>query len=194
MNIDSQQECDRPSATSFKNQQQVPRRRSVSFSLNSTICYYRIPKDDPQEFYSDEDQERMKADARKDLAAFRRIKTREEYGCGSSDDDPEERRRNLCIVGLEQHLVSPEFSRERARTKKLVTRAVLVEQARPYYSVDDDKVERIAEAARRYSEWSAARAKMFGDFQYIQSKECRWLLNTTHNCFGVIYIIVDEAV
>jgi hypothetical protein len=49
---------------------------------------------------------------------------------------------------------------------------VLLEQSKIGTGYDDsDKAERIAQAARRYSEWSAAQAKMFGDFQYKQSKE-----------------------
>jgi 3,4-dihydroxy-2-butanone 4-phosphate synthase len=91
---------------------------------------------------------------------------------GQSASDPQlQLQRNLCLVGLEQ-LVSPEFSKKRARTKKLVKHAVLVEQSKIETGCGDkDKAERIAEAAIRYSEWSAAQAKMRGDFQYIQNKK-----------------------
>jgi hypothetical protein len=138
-------------------------RRSVSFQPRSTLYCYDVPEDEPQDWYTDEDEEIFKAEARKEIAVFRRMKG------GGFASDPQHNR-NLCIVGIEQHLVSSEFSKKRARTKKLVKYAVLDEQSK----IDTgcgDKAERIAESARRYSEWSAAQAKMFGDFQYIQSKE-----------------------
>ena len=129
-------------------------RRSVSFNPNSTLYSYNVPEDDPQDWYTNADEEVMKADARKEVDIFRMMKG----GLGAAGLS-RHHQRNLCIVGLEQQLVSPEFTKKRARTKKLVKYAVLVEQAKS-----------IAAAARRHSEWSAAQAKMIGDFQHIQSK------------------------
>jgi hypothetical protein len=81
----------------------------------------------------------------------------------------------MCIVGLEQRILSPEFSKKREKTKKLVKYAVLREQSKTDTGDgnSNNKVKRIAEAARRYSEWSVINAKAFGDFQYIQSKKSR---------------------
>ena len=140
--------------------------RSVSFQSSSTLFCYDVPEDEPQDWYTDEDEEIFKAEARKELAIFRRMK-------GGFGSDPQHHR-TVCIVGIEQHLISPESSKKRQRTKKLVKYAVLVEQSKIDTDTgcgSNDKAERIAEAARRYSEWSAAQAKMFGDFQHIQSKE-----------------------
>jgi hypothetical protein len=152
-------------------------RRSVSFQSSSTLFCYKIPEDEPQDWYTDEDEEIFKAEARKELAVFRCMKGGFAFAgaSGQSVSDPQYQGK-MCIVGLEQQLVSPEFSKKRARTKKLVMYAMLAEQIRTCYGFDDandDKAKRIAEAARQHSEWSAAQAKIFGDFQYIQSKESR---------------------
>eukprot|EP00984_Skeletonema_dohrnii_P034525 scaffold33584_cov146-Skeletonema_dohrnii-CCMP3373.AAC.7 len=171
MDIDSQHVDKRHDCTlpSLKKKQ----RRSVSFQSSSLLFCYGVPEDEPQDWYTGEDEEIFKAEARKELAVFQRMKGGFAGASGQLASDSEHHR-NLCIVGLEQQLVSPDFSRKRARTKKLVKYAVLLEQSKAGTGyIDSDKAERIAEAARRYSEWSAAQAKMFGDFQYIQSKESR---------------------
>ena len=168
MDIDSQHEykrhgCALPSLNLKK------KRRSVSFQLSSLLFCYGVPEDETQDWYTGEDEEIFKAEARKEVAVFRQIKGGLTGASGESAGDPQ-----LCIVGLEQQLISHEFSRQRARTKKLVKYAVLLEQSKIGTDYgDSDKAERISAAARRYSERSAAQAKMFGDFQYIQSKESR---------------------
>mmetsp|Transcript_3024 Transcript_3024/g.4947 ORF Transcript_3024/g.4947 Transcript_3024/m.4947 type:complete len:203 (-) Transcript_3024:150-758(-) len=145
-------------------------RRSVSFQSSSLLFCYGVPEDEPQDWYTGEDEEIFKAKARKELAVFRRMKGGFAGASGQLAGVPQHHR-NLCIVGLEQQLISPEFSRKRARTKKLVKYAVLLEQSKIDTGYgDSDKAERISAAARQYSERSAAQAKMFGDFQYIQSK------------------------
>lgn len=145
-------------------------RRSVKFNPNSTLYSYNVPQDDPQDWYTNEDEEVMKADARKEVDIFRKMKGGLRLAAAGLS---RHHQRNLCIVGLEQQLVSPEFTKKRARTKKLVKYAVLVEQAKinTAYGNTTVKAERIAAAARRHSEWSAEQAKMVGDFQHIQSKE-----------------------
>ena len=160
---------------SLKKSLKKKQHRSVSFQSSSLLFCYGVPEDETQDWYTGEDEEIFKAEARKEVAVFQQLKMKGGFAgaSGQSTSDPQHHR-NLCIVGLEQQLISPEFSRKRAMTKKLVKYAVLLEQSKigtGYGS--SNKAERIAEAARRYSEWSAAQAKMFGDFQYIQSKESR---------------------
>jgi len=169
--IDSQHEhkhhnCNLPSLNPKKK-----KRRTVSFQPRSLMFCYSIPAEETHDWYTGEDEGIFKAEARKELAVFWRMKQGYTDALGQSASNPQHHR-NLCIVGLEQDLISPAFSRESARTKKLVNCAVLLEQSKIGTGYDDsDKAERIAQAARRYSEWSAAQAKMFGDFQYKQSKE-----------------------
>ena len=167
MDTESQHEHKRHDCTLPSLNLKKKQRRSVSFQPSSLLFCYCITEYEPQDWYTGEDEEIFKAEARKEVAVFRQMKGGFTGASGESAGDPQ-----LCIVGLEQQLISHEFSRQRARTKKLVKYAVLLEQSKAGTGYGD-KAERIAEAARRYSEWSAAQAKMFGDFQYIQSKESR---------------------
>ena len=150
-------------------QKEPPPRRSVSFATKCTGYQYDYsPTDDVLDlklsgkiWYTEEDEENFKGQARRDVEAFKRLQKggEETDGCVQ---------RNLCLVGLEQHLVSPDYTKKRARTKKLITYAVLGAQSR---GVGKNDPERIAKTAQRYSEWSVEQAKKFGDFQHIQSKE-----------------------
>ena len=162
--VDKRPDCAQPSLKKKKKQ-----RRSVSFQTRSLLFRYSVPEDEPQDWYTSADEDMFKAEARKELAVLQGMK-----GGLAGATNSQQHNESLCIVGLEQQLISPEFSKKRARTKKLVKYAVLLEQSKigKGYAYND-KAERIAEAARQYSEWSAAQAKMFGDFQYIQSKESR---------------------
>jgi hypothetical protein len=145
-------------------------RRSVSFSSRSIVyCYEFSPTHDPKDlkdsiWYTSEDEDRFKADAREELDAFKLLKGLSSDEAKGEDNYPQHQR-CMCIVGLEQHLVSPEHSKKRARARKLITHAVLSAQARGFGS------ERIAKTASRYSEWTVAQAKTFGDFQHIMSKK-----------------------
>jgi hypothetical protein len=107
-------DCTLPSLNLKKKQ-----RRSVSFQPSSLLFCYGITEDELQDWYTGEDEEIFKAEARKEVAVFRQMKGGFTGASGQSASDPQHHR-NLCIVGLEQQLISPEFSRQRARTKKLV--------------------------------------------------------------------------
>ncbi len=166
---DKRHNCSMPS---LKKKQRL----SVSFQPRSLLYRYNVPEDEPQEWYTGVDEEIFKKEARKDLAILQRMKggfnVNGAPGQSARARDPQHNgNESLCIVGLEQQLISPEFSKKRARTKKLVKYAVLLEQSKIESGDGYDKADRIAEAAARYSEWSAAQAKMLGDFQRIQSKE-----------------------
>ena len=167
VDVDKRRDCAQPSFKEKKTKQ----RRSVSFQTRSLFFRYSVPEDEPQDWYTSADEDMFKAEARAELAVLQGMKG---GLAGDTNSNSQQRNESLCIVGLEQQLISPEFSKKRARMKKLVKYAVLLEQSKigTGYS-HNDKAERIAEAARQYSEWSAAQAKMFGDFQYIQSKESR---------------------
>ena len=168
MDID-QEHCAFPSLQSDAHR---PQRRSVSFSPKSTLLLYEeAPEEDDSQqelWYTQEDEDRFKADAQRQLAAFRRLQSGAPDGCSLQQDD------ELCIVGLEGHLVSPQFTKKRVRTKRLVIFAVKLEQARcssRSSNSNSDKAERIANAVMRHSEWSTVQAAFVGDFQYSQSRE-----------------------
>lgn len=177
--IDSELVDKRQRQGCFMSSLKKKQRRSISFQPTSQLYRYNVPEDEPQEWYTGVDEEVFKKEARKDLTIFQRMKGGFNVNGAprQSAPDPQPQHNeidSLCIVGLEQQLISPEFSKKRARTKKLVKYAVLLEQSKIDLGDSyNDKADRIAEAATRYSEWSAAQAKMFGDFQHIQSKESR---------------------
>ena len=173
MDIDSElvykrPDCPLPSLkNNNNNKKKKQQRRSVSFQTRSLLFRYDVPEDEPQDWYTDADEDMFKAEAKYDLEILKRMKE------GLAGANSQQHNEGLCIVGLEQQLISREFMKKRARTKKLVNYAVLLEQSklRNSYCGYSEKAERIAEAARQYSEWSAAQAKMVGDFQHIQSKQ-----------------------
>ena len=176
MDIDSELLYKRPDCPlpSLKNNNNMKKkqRRSVSFQTRSLLFRYDVPEDEPQDWYTDADEDMFKAEAKYDLEILKRMKE------GLAGANSQQHNEGLCIVGLEQQLISPEFMKKRARTKKLVNYAVLLEQSKlrsRYGNGNSEKAERIAEAARQYSEWSAVQAKMFGDFQHTQSKQSCWL-------------------
>ena len=108
----------------------------------------------------------MRADARKQVDIFRMMR---EEQIPTSDIIALQHRHNLTEVGLERQLLGLE--RRRTRTKRLVAHAVMLEQAKIDAGYNEiDKVERIAAAARRYSDWSTSYAKMFGDFHHTESQ------------------------
>ena len=110
----------------------------------------------------------MKADARKQVDIFRMMR---EEQIPTSDIIALQHQHNLSEVGLERQLLGVEFSEKRSRTKRLVAHAVMLEQAKIDAGYNEiDKVERIAAAARRYSDWSTSYAKMFGDFHHTESQ------------------------
>jgi len=93
---------------SFKNKQRL-QRQSFSFSsTRSTLWCYDIPYNELQEWYNNADEDFFKEEARKEVAAFWRLKMNTQ-GDGRSvndnssisfiDIDPEDRH-SMCIVAL----------------------------------------------------------------------------------------------
>ena len=144
-----------------------PRRRSasssVSFSPNAELTVIEYPEDHDrqQETYTVKDEYRFKKAARKEVAAFLKFK--------SGSATPAQRHHLLCLVGIEQYVLSPNFDLS-AHARALVRYAVLSEQACLKGFVGD-KAAYIADVSRHCSKQSASRAKMIGDFQFIQSRE-----------------------
>eukprot|EP00985_Skeletonema_marinoi_P008092 scaffold3604_cov100-Skeletonema_marinoi.AAC.5 len=162
MDFDSvfQNDCAFPSLkTEMEAQAQRPR-RSVSFQPMSALYLYEAPEpeDDFTLWRTEEDEELSKANARLELSLLRQMQSGEAPGGGRSLNAD-----NLTTVGLEKYLVSPTM--KRARLMRLVTCAVLMEQA---YGVDN-KAERIAYASIRLSKWSAEQARVVGKIQHRES-------------------------
>lgn len=149
----------------------MPRTRppSVRFSDMSTLYFYHEgpldPAAGPSLWYSDEEKEASKRRAGEEIATLQRIKEAglhlNQMGAALPAD--------VSAVGLEQYLVSPEFTKKRWVTRRTVTMAVLTEQARGDDDADvvgvTDKQDRIARASRKHSGWSAVQAETIGFFQ-----------------------------
>ena len=102
----------------------------------------------------------FKKEARGDIDAFLKLKH------GSSTPHNQ----NLCLVGIENYLISPDVH-QRANARRLVQCAVLAEQARwrGRDFCDDSKTARIAHVSRQCTKQAASRARLIGDFQFIES-------------------------
>lgn len=142
---------------------------SVRFSPTSALYAYREPPRDPADgaspWYSSEDEEAFKFRTREEIRTLLKIK---ESGCEL--DQMGALFSELSPVGLEQHLISRDFARKRLITRRLVTLAVLNEQARRGASDDVDKQERIARVSMRHSKWSIAQAETIGSFQAMSNR------------------------
>ena len=106
--------------------------RSVSFSSESTLTFFdsNYLKDLKNSlWYTSEDEDRFKTDAREELAAFRLLKERSPDEAPGKESCPQHLSSSMCIVGLEQYLISRDHSRKRTRIKKLVKCAVFDAQA-----------------------------------------------------------------
>ena len=131
------------------------KRRTVHFSLSTTLYYYPDVLEDKvaSSWYTSEEQQRFKQMARQEMAWFikmiedsRYIGVRLKYG--------------MSPVGIEQAIISRSHSERRVILKMLVTRAVLDKQVRSV--PNEDNVERIAIASMQHSEWSRAQAQVVG--------------------------------
>mmetsp|Transcript_26924 Transcript_26924/g.45689 ORF Transcript_26924/g.45689 Transcript_26924/m.45689 type:complete len:201 (-) Transcript_26924:167-769(-) len=167
MDFDSefQNDCAFPSLkTEMEAQAQRPR-RSVSFQPTSALYLYEAPEpeDDFTLWRTEEDEELSKANARLELSLLKQMQSGEAPGGDRSLNADD-----LTTVGLEKYLVSPDFTMKRARFMRLVTCAVLMEQAHGFDF--DNKAERIACASIRLSKWSAEQARVVGKIQHRESR------------------------
>ncbi len=151
----------RASRSSFRR-----RSSSVSFSPKSKLIVIErrdnYDRKQGQGSYTAKDVAKFKKEASDEVIAFLHLK----YVPGTSH----QHHRDMCLVGIEQYLLSPNFKNQRARARALVRYAVLSEQARTQGCVGD-MAARIAEVSMQYSERSVAQAKLIGEFQFIQSNE-----------------------
>ena len=136
-------------------------RMKVRFSPTSTLHYFYKPQDDTSRYwYSSEDEQRFKQQAKEDMISCLRMKIR-----------PDDTAHKTCPVGLELKLISRDFCHKRLLAKELVRLAVRVEQERTVYDNDYDRQERIASASMKHSEWSRSQAETVGTFQAMAAQE-----------------------
>lgn len=136
--------------------------QTVRFSPSSILQVYEAPLNQSggSSWYSPQEHRLFKQQKRYEVSI---LQWKKNIGCdiyGNGTFFPD-----ICPVGLEWQLISREFAKMRIEKKRLVTRAVLIEQLRSVTSVVDNKQERIANASRKHSEWSRVQSQAIGSFQ-----------------------------
>ena len=139
--------------------------KAVRFSSMSVLHHYEPTADQSgsaiRTWDSAEEEEVFKLRTKREIATFRRLK---QSGLESKNMPSD-----MCSVGLEQQLISREYTQKRIIQKRLVKLAVRKEQAR-FVPFEDpqDRHERIAAASRKHSEWARTQAKTIGLFQVVK--------------------------
>lgn len=140
--------------------------RSVRFSPFSTLHAYDDKREEcTSSWYSPSEEDRFKEEARLDILAYKLMLN----GVDASRLDIYSNG-IITPVGLEKQLLSNENTKQRAITRRMVTVAVLAEQARHSSRSCNDKDDLIAAASMQHSEWSRTQAETIGSFQAIRSK------------------------
>ena len=131
------------------------RQRSVQFSTMSQM-HITEPIDRP--WYTHQDEQQFRVNSRNEMLSYLRTKlTAQDAGVPLIVS---------CPFGLEKQLVSKDFSKKRALSRRLVMAAVHMEQQAQYsHEHEYDRQERIAAASIQHSEWSKAQALTIGNFQ-----------------------------
>ena len=150
--------------------QSLVSKKRVQFSTISSLYCYQDCQDNlivssRCRWYSLEDYQRFKQEAKRDRISCLQKKKRKSNGDDIGDDT------GVCPFGLELQLVSSEFTKKRRIKKALVGLAVREEQERPTNENFIYRQERIAAASRRHSEWARIQAQAVGAFQAIRARD-----------------------
>ena len=152
---------------------------TVRFSKYSEMVCFKPSNDTDTSacWYSRNDEQRFKLQAKHDMISH--LQKTDDMSLSTSTPSDDVMTPRSYPVGLEQQLVSSEFTKKRIVTKRLVQLAVRMEQART--NLDDDvdvidtlKQDRIAMASMQYSEWSRHQATAIGTFHVTMCLRC-WL-------------------
>ena len=146
----------------------IPKKR-VQFSTISSLYCYQDCQDDIVvssrcRWYSLEDYQRFKQEAKRDRISCLQKKKRKSKGHDIGDD-------TVCPFGLELQLVSSDINKKRRIEKALVGLSVRAEQERPSNENFIHRQERIAVASRQHSEWARIQAQAVGAFQAISARD-----------------------
>lgn len=147
-------------------------RPEVHFSSTSTLYSYAIDQECPDDgssssrshsWYTASEEQDFKYQANQEVMLFRHIKA----GNLDASKLPQELQNNICPFGLEQKLISTDYTKKRIITKRLVALSVLTEQSRVVseQESEDDRWERIARASRQHSAWSRTQSQTIGIIQ-----------------------------
>ena len=138
--------------------------KAVRFSSISVLHCFEAPTNQSgstiKTWHSAEEEDAFKLQTKREIATFRKLKERGLF----------EMPTDMSPVGLEQELISREYTKKRIINKRLGKLAVRAEQARfvPFESLDN-RQERIASVSRQH-EWARTQAKTIGLFQVVKPK------------------------
>ena len=144
-------------------------KKRVQFSTISSLYCYQDYQDNlivssRCRWYSLEDYQRFKQEAKRDRISCLQKKKRKSNGDDIGDD-------TVCPFGLELQLVSSDFNKKRRIQKASVGLSVRAEQERPSNENFIHRQERIAVASRQHSEWARIQAQVVGAFQAISARD-----------------------
>ena len=149
---------DFPRTTTSKKKQQ----RMVRFStMSAMVCYNDRGSDNTTaRWYTNEDEQRFREDNQDEAISY--VMHKETRGSISKNNAP-----MICPVGLEQQLISREYTKKRSLMKRMAKFTVLREQARisSHNEHPGDKQDRIATASIQCTQWAREQATTIGAFQ-----------------------------
>ena len=150
---------DFPRTTTSKKKQQ---QRTVRFStMSAMVCYNDRSSDNTtSRWYTNEDEQRFRQDNQDEAISY--IMHKETRGSISKNNAP-----MICPVGLEQQLISREYTKKRSLMKRMAKFTVLREQAQisSHNEHAGDKQDRIATASILCTQWAREQATTIGAFQ-----------------------------
>lgn len=126
--------------------------QTLQFSDTSTLYVYEDSLSGSS-WYSPAEEDLFRIQAKQDIIALM-------TGNGKSNTLTQ-----VSSFGLENEIISREYTKKRVLAKRLVRLAVLTEQASPNDA--NIKEERIALVSKKYSKWSRAQALEIGSFQAL---------------------------
>ena len=150
---------DFPRTTTSKKKQQRTVRFSTS-TMSAMVCYNDRSSDNTTaHWYTHEDEQQFRQDNQDEAISYTMHK---ETRGSISNSAP-----MICPVGLEQQLISREYTKKRALMKRMAKFTVLREQARisSHSEHSDDKHYRIATASILCTQWAREQATTIGAFQ-----------------------------
>jgi len=141
---------------------------TVRFSKYSEMVCFKPRNDTSARWYTRTDEQQFRLQAKHDMITH--LEKTHDMSTSTSTPNDDVMTPGSYPVGLEQQLVSSEFTKKRMVTKRLVQLAVRMEQARMYSDVNDTlKQDRIAMASMQYSEWSIHQATTIGTLHAMRS-------------------------
>jgi hypothetical protein len=139
----------------------------VRFAPTAEMFCYQAdkPKNNDDLWYTAENEEAFRQDEKDNMVSFLQLKIMAKKAGMSGSSSP-----ISPPFGLEQQLISRQYTKKRAIKKKMVLLAVRHEQSKCLsYEHPEERQDRIALASMRHSKWARDQARAIGIFQDVKS-------------------------